>query len=193
MMDKRREDGQEAVEEEDASSSSGSGYQQCYYERHKADLAAKAKRRWENNESGYRDRGLERAKRKRAARRAVKADTLYESRLATTKKIVGKVRVRKPRRIDLNGQRAWVYTSGAMALKAGKSPPTMRTWIEERVIPGYCFWDSGRYWFSMEFMEAVAEAVRKVLFLDGRGKLDILRRYILQELEVRGVYYIPFE
>jgi len=206
-------------------------YQEKYYERNKDRLSEEAKRRWRNNEDGYRDRGLERAKEKRANARSKKAREVHEARrkkfvqglmclecdwVDKGTKVPAKcpeckvrdvvvevylqdsgeewtvIKTRKPRRVEIDGVPTWVYSSGAMGLKCAKAPSTMRTWIEERVVPGYTYKASGRYWFSMEFMEAVAEAVRKVLYLDGRGKLDILRRYVGAELEDRDIGFTPF-
>lgn len=213
--------------------SDDSRYQGQYYERNKSRLSEEAKQRWKNNEGGYRDRGLERAKAKRANERSKKAVVMHEVRKA--KFVQGQmcvecgnveegiknyaqcpgpkcgevgtmvevylqdsgdewtiIKTRKPRRVSVRGVPMWVYSSGAMGLKCAKSPSTMRTWIEERVIPGYTYKDSGRYWFSLEFMEAVAAAVLKVLYLDGRGKLDILRRYVGAELADRKIKYTRF-
>jgi|GEM_PF-4752664 len=207
---------------------SDSAYQQRYYQDNQERLSREAKERWQANRDGYRERGLERARRKRAVRRSKKAQEVFEERTSsvrvcgecdqckrtvswtgeerkcgrrrkkgkckgTIRMVEKPVRTKKPRRVEIDGQPTWVYSSGSMALKCGKSPPTMRTWIEERVIPGYTYKASKRYWFSMEFMEAVAEAVRKVLFLDGRGKLTILRRYVLDELARQEIEYVPFD
>lgn len=215
-------------------------YQQNYYEKNKKALSDAAKARWDANEGGYRDRGLERARTKRAKKRAKKASELHKRRrlrytqgvqclicedvwpgvelpdecqsaecgsneeggpkaklrtvyLEDKDKEWGIVRCREPIRAVIDGKPTWLHSSGEMGIRCGKSPSTMRTWIEERVIPGYSKKDHGRYWFSTELVSAVADAVRDVLKRDGRGKLDLLRECVSEQLEARGIEYEAFE
>ena len=97
-----------------------------------------------------------------------------------------------PRLTEVDGAEAWVYSSGTLAAMCGKSPSTIRTWLESRVVPGYSRRISGRYWFTQEFMEAVAEGYRKTLVIDGRAPHKKLRRWIKDELAESGVSYELF-
>ncbi len=93
---------------------------------------------------------------------------------------------------DEGADEAWVYSSGTLAAICGKNPSTIRTWIEERVVPGCSIHMSGRYWFTEELMRAVAEGYRKTLFLDGRAPHGKLRRWVRQEIKDRGIHVEPF-
>lgn len=86
----------------------------------------------------------------------------------------------------------WVYSSGTLAAFVGKDPSTIRTWIEERVIPGCSIEMSGRYWFTEELMRAIADGYRETLFLDGRAPHSKLRRWVRATIEERGVKFSAF-
>ena len=231
-------------------------YHATYYERNKDKLSDRAAARWRLNEGGYRERGLARARSKRAQKRAERADAKFRTQVANFRtgwecrgchhhtptesprcpacnaegmnRVIlvtvalcsacertlpwdGEVRpcalelhgggvcpgkleegekvlVTKPPRYD--GE--WLFSSGTLAAVCGKSPSTMRTWIENRVVPGYSRLLSGRYWFTMDFMQAVAEGYRKTLFIDGRAPHKTLRRWVRGELEERAIPYEPF-
>jgi predicted GIY-YIG superfamily endonuclease len=178
------------VEVEDVSTASES-----YYEQNRDNLATRARRRWRNNEGGYRDRGLQRAQDKRALARAQVADKKFAKR--RERMLKASPRTKRARLIGSEDPSAeddtgtWVWSSGVLAIHCGKSPPTMRTWIEERVVPGCTIILGDRYWFSLALLEAIAEGVRKTLFIDGRGPHSKLRRYIATEIERRGVPIVP--
>ena len=212
----------------------GEPYHRTYYQDNQETLSDKARERWEHNRGGYRDRGLERARNKRAAKRADTAARVHQERLAQVngalwrcskcggeervellgkpwargpyqcsyrKGCTGEVSlvpeasppaVKWPMKVRLDGEALWVYTSGVLALRCGRSPATIRTWVEGRVIPGCAIRIGPRYWFTRAIIDAVAEAVRKVLFLDARTPHHILKRYVRQELQEQGVSYTPF-
>jgi len=258
----------------DDRTASGRRYQETYYRRNKKRLSERAAARWRNNEGGYRERGLERARRKRSHARAQRAVEKFERQTANYRsgwwcracdgRIPGRRRLRtcplcgvlgalqrailvtvalcdrcgrtsgwegedrpcraslaagktcrgtmvegeqvlttKPPRLvrasdvglpatDDGTDEAWVYSSGVLAAICGKSPSTIRTWIENRVVPGCSIYVARKYWFTEELMRAIAEGYRKTLFVDGRAPHGVLRRWIIQTIEERGVFYTPF-
>jgi len=97
--------------------------------------------------------------------------------------------------VGIKKREVWVYSSGVLAAFCGKSPATIRTWIERRVVPGCSIvmgTDHQTYWFTEEFMRAVAEGYRKTLLVDGRAPHGKLRRHINQELKDQGVQLKEF-
>jgi len=168
-----------------------------YYDQNRAELAGRARDRWHNNVGGYRDRGLARAQDKRALARAKVADGKFEKR--QKKMLKASPRTKRPRLTQVDDDPSaeedggvWVWSSGVLAIGCGKSPPTMRTWIEERVIPGCSIIMGDRYWFSAPMMDAIAEGILRTLYVDGRCPHNKLRRYIAAEIEAREVPLAPF-
>jgi len=149
----------------------------------------RAKERWASDPE-YRLRESERAKDKRASARAASAGERFTASVAAVKAQAPKTRA--PRMATVDGREVWVYSSGHLAVEVGRCPMTVREWLDEGVLPGATVRDgSGRYWFSSAFISAVARATVEVLRRDARGKRDILRRLMLDELEAARVSYVP--
>lgn len=163
-----------------------------YYERKKEDLSKRAKQRWASNEGGYRARGLERARDKRALERAERANAKFTDAIKAKRRVKLLKSTKLPRFGAPFGKAEYLYPSSHLALACGRSPMTVRTWIEARVLPGYAQRIHGRYWFTKAFIDAVVEGLRKALYVDGRAPHPMLRRYVVKELEAAGVEYIPF-
>jgi len=176
-------------EEEAARFSKERRYQHGRYLETRKTRLAHAKERWASDPE-YRLRESERAKDKRAEARAASASERFSTSVAAVKAQAPKTRA--PRIVTVDGHEVWVYSSGHLAVEVGRCPMTIREWLDDGVLPGATIRDgSGRYWFSSAFISACARAVIEVLRRDARGKRDILRRLMLDELERAKVSYVP--
>ena len=163
-------------------------YQRDYYLRTREDRKEAAAKRWDNDPD-YRSREMERSKNKRALARGVTASDRFNAMVEARK--ADPPKVRPPRFVEIDGKKAWVYSTGQLAIEVGRDPETVREWIEERYLPCCSIIISGRYWFSQEFIGATVRACSELFKYDGRGDRECLRRLILGELEKAGVSYIP--
>lgn len=164
-------------------------YQHDVYLRNRADRAANAKERWDKPE--YRKREIERAQDRRAVARSENAPERFEKMIESAQAVAPPVR--PPIEAEIDGDKLLVYSTTVLGLKCGRKVSTIRQWVEEGVLPGCTVVVGGRAKFSEPFMEAVREACKRVLYLDGRGNHTQLKLLVIEELELRGESYVPIE
>jgi hypothetical protein len=99
---------------------------------------------------------------------------------------------RKARFVEIPGvYKGFVFPVGMLAVKTGRSSPTLRFWIEHGILPGCTIAFARRCYFSPGFMDAVLKALERVYLLNGQGRRDMLGRLIREELTNAGETWIP--
>jgi hypothetical protein len=159
-------------------------YQRDYYEKHKQTRSEQHKQRW-RTDPAYRKREIERARRKRALERGKKAPERFEAMVEEKRKQAKPTR--RPRLVDIDGKKVFVYSTGSVAREVGREDATIRAWLAQDVLPGPSIWIGQRAHFTEEYAKALRAACKRLLRLDGRGDLDILRRLVREELAERKV------
>jgi hypothetical protein len=164
-------------------------YQRDYYLQNRVPRARAHKARWWSDPE-YRKREIERAQNRRAIKRAETAPERFEKMVEAVAGDAEKPH-RPPVLVEIGSKEVAVLTTAALAIRCGRKVSTVRTWIEEGVLPGVSAVIGGRAKFTDRFMDAVKEACRRILFLDGRGDHDQLRLLIVEELASRRESYVP--
>jgi hypothetical protein len=163
-------------------------YQRDYYRTHKESRSDAHKRRW-RTDPDYRQREIERARRKRAIARARDAANRFEQMVEEKRKAAKPTR--RPRLAQIDGEDVFVYTTGSVAREVGREDATIRAWLAQEVLPGPSLWIGVRAHFTEDYAKALRAACKRLLCLDGRGDLDVLKRLVREELIRRQVSFVP--
>lgn len=153
------------------------------------------RRKW-REDAAFRERELARAKAERAARRAAAAPRKFREMVAAGRK--RSVPTRRPRMWSPTGKTSdlvEVYPTGTFSVVIARTGDTIRDWMKRGVLPGASVWYGvgvGRKaYFTQGYMNAVFAAMARVYAVDGNGRLEILRRFIVEELERAGEVVSP--
>jgi hypothetical protein len=163
-------------------------YQADYYQRVQK---GRRKGKWHRN-SDYREKEQERARRRRALKRAETADERFDAMVADKK--AQRSRTQAPRDVWIDGRPVRCYSSGSLAREIGREARTIRLWLDSTYLPGAsAFLGTGKpdSYFSEAFCGAVKRACRRLYRLDARFPRDKLRGLVLEELAAAGVSYVP--
>lgn len=172
-------------------------YQQEYYERNRQSRNDTRKHRW-RSDLDFRNRLLEQMKEKRAfARQETVDDRLIEAIRA--KEAIDEQReeessrraTRRPRLVEINGVKKFVYSTGALAHSLGRESQTLRAWLSAGVLPGCSVVIGNKAWFTQGFGQAVFQALRRTMLLDARAPRDMLRGLVREELEIAHEPWVP--
>lgn len=163
-------------------------YQADYYQR-----VQKKRRRgkWHDN-SDYREKEQERARRRRALKRAETADERFDAMVAEKKDKGSRTQV--DRDVWVGGRPVRCYSSGELGREIGREARTIRLWLDSTYLPGAtAFLGTGKpdAYFSAAFSGAVKRACRRLYRLDARFPRDKLRGLVLEELAAAGESYVP--
>jgi len=163
-------------------------YQADYYQR-----VQKTRRRgkW-HQDSDYREKEQERARRRRALKRAETADDRFDAMVAEKKAMMS--RTQAPRDVWIDGRPVRCYSSGSLGREIGREARTIRLWLDNTYLPGASAFlgiDKPDSYFSEAFCEAVKRACRRLYKLDARFPRDKLRGLVLEELAAARVSYVP--
>jgi len=163
-------------------------YQAEYYQRVQKD---RRRGKWHRN-SDYREKEQERARRKRAIKRAETADDRFDAMVAEKKALMSKTQA--PRDVWIRGKAIRCYSSGALGREIGREARTVRLWLDNTYLPGasaFLGTNKPDAYFSVGFCAATKMACRRLYRLDARFSRDKLRGLVLEELAKAGESYIP--
>lgn len=162
-------------------------YHRKYYQE-RADSRAEAHRaRWERDEE-YRQREIERQRAKRQEAREEAAPKRFARSVSAKRKAAKPTR--RPKYVEVDGERCYVYGTGTFARELGKEDATIRVWLKSGILPGCTIWIGKRAHFSETFMRAVRQAVKELYTIDGRGNLDVLKRLVVEQFKADGVSFV---
>ncbi len=164
-------------------------YHRDYYLRNRKRRKRQRKARWQNDPK-FRKTQLKQMKLVRGEKRKTEAIIKLAARIA--KKASAARPQRHPRLADVNGRRELVYTTGAVALRAGREPLTIRDWIADRVLPGVSIVIGNKGWFTQGYIDAVFAALRRCVMEDARTPRDLMHKYTREALREAGEKWVPF-
>jgi hypothetical protein len=162
-------------------------YQRNYHRDNRARRKkSRAKRRKQDKE--FREQDIQRLRDRRAQRRQEVAVEKF-NQLVEAKREKCQI-TRRPRMVEIDGERVFVFGTGSLAREVGREDATIRAWLAQAVLPGASVWVGRRAQFTKAYCEAVRAACRKLLLEDGRGDLDILHGLIRDELREREITFV---
>jgi len=163
-------------------------YQAEYYQRVTKD---KRRGRW-NRDTDYREKEQDRARDRRALKRAATADARFDAMVADKKTQAS--RTQAPRDVWIKGHPVRCYSSGSLGREIGREGRTIRLWLDANYLPGAtAFFGSEKpnAYFSARFCAAVKRACRRLYRLDARFPRNKLRGLVLEELAGADESYVP--
>lgn len=164
-------------------------YQREYYRKRKEERSKQHKERWAKDDD-YRQREVERQRRKRQEAREAVADKRFKSRVKAKRK--ERKPTRRPKFVELaTGERCYVYGTGSMAREVGREDATIRSWLAAGILPGASIWIGRRAHFTPEFISAVRSASKRMLMEDGRGNNERFGALVLEALREAEVHFEP--
>lgn len=89
------------------------------------------------------------------------------------------------------GEPELVFSAGAFANRIGRTPATIRFWIDTGVLPGPSIRLGGRAYFTDQYISAIIKASKRLYEESGVGSLDKLKALARQELREAGQSWIP--
>ena len=171
----------------DTTTDSERQYQASYYQR-----VTKTRRegRW-HSDSEYREKEQDRARKRRALKRAETADSRFDEMVERKKQKMSKTQA--PRDVWIRGKPVRCYSSGSLGREVGREARTIRLWLDATYLPGAtAFLGIGKpdAYFSAAFCKAVKRACRRLYRLDARFPRDKLRGLVIEELARAGESYV---
>lgn len=169
-----------------------SRYLKRYYREHKEEIARRKQDRWKNDPT-YREAILSRSRSTRALDRAKQAGTRIAEEERESADRWADARLHTPRMVMHAGKKILIFSTGVLGKHVCRSAPTIRRWIGLHILPGCTRRDdAGRYWFSLEFMEAVKKALRYTYLVNGHSPIKTFRQVIIEYLGKDKVVWEAF-
>jgi hypothetical protein len=162
-------------------------YQRNYHRSNKV-RRAKARALRRKKDTAFREADIERLRQRRADKRAEVADAKFAALVEEKRDKLSPTR--RPRLVEINDERVYVFGTGTLAREVGREDATIRAWLSQGILPGASVWIGRRAQFTKQYCGAVRRACRGLLLEDGRGDLTILKQLIRQEFKDSGITYV---